>query len=163
MAFGTGDHESTRGVLRLLHSIMQRGDVVADLGSGSAVLAIAAAKLGALRVYAIESDPDSIGNATANVRTNNVVDRVHLLEGDAFALLPLVAPIQVVLANIISSVLRALLPIIKDSLSDGGRVILSGLLLSERAEWRVFLEEQAWRILEESSEGDWWTVAIRKN
>jgi ribosomal protein L11 methyltransferase len=162
MAFGTGDHESTRGVLRLMPSMLVDGDVVADLGAGSAVLSIAAAKLGARRVYAIESDADAIGNANVNVHANNVADRVHVLEGDAFALLPLVSPVQLVLANIISSVLRLLLPIIKDSLNARGRVILSGLLLSERAEWCVLLEGQAWHILDESSEGDWWTVAIAK-
>ncbi|MEW5918636.1 MAG: 50S ribosomal protein L11 methyltransferase, partial [Gemmatimonadota bacterium] len=112
--------------------------------------------------YAIESDSDSIGNANVNVRANGVADRVHVLEGDALVLLPLVAPVQLVLANIISSALRSLLPIIKASLNGGGRVILSGLLLSERAEWRELLQEEPWRILEESSEGDWWTVAIAK-
>jgi ribosomal protein L11 methylase PrmA len=55
-----------------------------------------------------------------------------------------------------------LLPIIKASLNAEGRGILSGLLLSERSEWRELLEKQSWRVLDESSEGDWWTVAIAK-
>jgi len=159
MAFGTGDHASTRGVLRLLSRMLQRGDVVADLGAGSAVLSIAAAKLGAARVYAIESDPDAFGNATTNVSMNGVQDSVHLLEGDAFALLPLVAPVQLILANIISSVLIELLPIMKDSLTRDGRAILSGVLSSEKLELTRVLKANNWQILDEWSEDDWWTVA----
>lgn len=159
MAFGTGDHASTRGVLRLLPPMLQRGDVVADLGAGSAVLSIAAAKLGAARVYAIESDPDAFGNATTNVSINGVQESVHLIEGDAFALLPLVAPVQVILANIISSVLIELLPIIKDSLTRDGRAILSGVLANEKLELIRVFEANNWQILDEWSEDDWWTVA----
>jgi ribosomal protein L11 methyltransferase len=159
MAFGTGDHASTRGVLRLLPRIIHRGDVVADLGAGSAVLAIAAAKLGAARVYAIESDADAFGNATANVRVNGVTELVHLVEGDAFALLPLVAPVQLILANIISSVLVELLPIMKASLTRDGRAILSGVLSSEKGDFLRALATNGWQILDEWSEDDWWTVA----
>lgn len=162
MAFGTGDHASTRGVLRLLPRVIHRGDVVADLGAGSAVLSIAAAKLGAARVYAIESDADAFGNATANVRINDVADLVHLVEGDAFALLPLVAPVQLILANIISSVLVALLPIMKDSLARDGSAILSGVLSSEKGDFSRALEANNWRKLDEWSEDDWWTVTIGK-
>jgi ribosomal protein L11 methyltransferase len=159
MAFGTGDHSSTRGVLRLLPRMIHRGDVVADLGAGSAVLSIAAAKLGAARVYAIESDADAFGNATANVRINGVAELVHLVEGDAFALLPLVAPVQLILANIISSVLVELLPIMKASLTRDGRAILSGVLASEKGDFSRALAANNWRILDEWSEDDWWTVA----
>ena len=76
MAFGTGEHETTRGVLALMQPLVRAGDVVADLGSGSGVLAIAAAELGATRVVAIEMDPDAIGNAEENVERNGVADRV---------------------------------------------------------------------------------------
>ena len=62
MAFGTGEHETTRGVLALMQNLVEPGALVADLGSGSGVLAIAAAKLGAGRVVAIEMDADAIGN-----------------------------------------------------------------------------------------------------
>ena len=63
MAFGTGEHATTRGVVRLMQAVIRPGDRVADLGSGSAVLAIAAAKLGAPYVAAIELDHDAIENA----------------------------------------------------------------------------------------------------
>ncbi|HKW46027.1 MAG TPA: 50S ribosomal protein L11 methyltransferase, partial [Gemmatimonadaceae bacterium] len=105
MAFGTGEHPTTRGVVRLLQSVLLKGDRVADLGAGSAVLSIAAVKLGAAHSFAIEIDNDAIGNAEENIGNNGVVDSVTMLEGDAAVMLPLVAPVDVVLANIISSAL----------------------------------------------------------
>ena len=63
MAFGTGEHATTRGVLRLMQQVVREGDTVADLGAGSAVLSIAAVKLGASRAAAIELDPDATTNA----------------------------------------------------------------------------------------------------
>ncbi|MDH5234822.1 MAG: 50S ribosomal protein L11 methyltransferase, partial [Gemmatimonadota bacterium] len=67
MAFGTGEHPTTRGVVRLMQGVVRAGDAVADLGAGSAILAIAAVKLGAGRAFAIENDHDSIANAEENV------------------------------------------------------------------------------------------------
>ena len=162
MAFGTGDHPTTRGVVRLMQDVIRPGDVVADLGAGSAVLAIAAAKLGARSVAAIEIDNDAISNAEANVAANRVSDKVKVIEGDAAVLLPLVGPVRVVLANIISSALIELLPIIAKSLAPEGRVILSGILLDERAEMLVALEEQGWRVMNEDHEKLWWSVEVAR-
>lgn len=162
MAFGTGEHATTRGVVRLLPAQLRPNAIVADLGAGSAVLAIAAAKLGAARVYAIELDEDAIPDAEENVARNGVADRVHVLQGDAAALMPLVAPVQLVLANIISSVLIELLPIIAMGLDDHGTAILSGILLEERDTMRDVLSAHGWRILEEDSEEIWWSVSIAR-
>jgi ribosomal protein L11 methyltransferase len=161
MAFGTGEHPSTRGVLRLMQSVVRQGDRVADLGAGSAVLAIAAAKLGAARVAAIELDPDAIGNAEDNVRVNGVADRVVVIQGDAETLLPHVAPVRVVLANIISSVLIPLLPTIRASLEQDGVAILAGILLEERPEFGSALARAGWRVEAEDIEDVWWTAAAR--
>ena len=162
MAFGTGEHQTTRGVVRLLPDLLCQGDRVADLGAGSAVLSIAAAKLGAAQVFAIELDHDSIANANENVARNGVADRVTVLEGDAGVLLPLVAPVRVVLANILSSVLLELLPRIADALSDGGEAILSGILVEERPVMLDALAAAGWRVLAEDVEGTWWTVRVAR-
>jgi ribosomal protein L11 methyltransferase len=160
MAFGTGEHETTRGVLRLLGGIIRRGDVVADLGAGSAVLAIAAAKLGAARAVAVELDPDAIGNAEANVRRNMVDDRVTVIEGDASVILPLIAPARVVLANIIWPVLDHLLPIIATALTADGIAVLSGLLAEERTVIERSLTRGGWKITAVDEEGIWWSASI---
>jgi ribosomal protein L11 methyltransferase len=160
MAFGTGEHATTRGVIRLMQSAVRPGDRVADLGSGSAVLAIAAAKLGARYVAAIELDHDAIENAEQNVARNNVADRVSVIEGDAATLLPLVAPVRVITANIISSVLIELLPVIAMSLEDDGQAILSGILAEERDMMARSVEDSGWRIESEDHEDIWWSATI---
>jgi ribosomal protein L11 methyltransferase len=160
MAFGTGEHATTRGVIRLMQSAVRQGDRVADLGSGSAVLAIAAAKLGARYVAAIELDHDAIENAEQNVARNNVADRVSVIEGDAATLLPLVAPVRVITANIISSVLVELLPVIAMSLEDDGQAILSGILEEERDMMARSVEDSGWRIESEDHEDIWWSATI---
>lgn len=162
MAFGTGEHETTRGVVRLLPSVIRAGDRVADLGAGSAVLAIAAAKLGASRVAAIELDHDAIANARENVERNGVADRVTVIQGDAAVLLPLVAPVRVVLANIISSVLLELLPAIADALTADGEAVLSGILVDERTMMLDALDPDLWTLLGEDVEGSWWSARIAR-
>jgi ribosomal protein L11 methyltransferase len=163
MAFGTGEHATTRGVIRLLQQVIAPGDRVADLGAGSAVLAIAAAKLGASHVAAIEVDPDAIGNAEDNVARNDVGDRVVVIEGDAATLLPLVAPVRVITANILSSVLIELLPAMSHALAENGRAILSGILIDERDMMVRALTDGGWRIEAEDYEENWWsaTIAVR--
>lgn len=158
MAFGTGEHPTTRGVVRLMQGAIRAGDSVADLGSGSAVLSIAAAKLGAARVYAIEIDPDATGNAEENIERNAVGDRVAALEGDAAVFLPLVAPVRVILANIISSVLVDLLPLMAMTLADDGVIILSGILREERERMLEALASGGWRVDAEDAEDQWWSV-----
>jgi ribosomal protein L11 methyltransferase len=160
MAFGTGEHATTRGVVRLMQRVIRPGMRVADLGAGSAVLAIAAAKLGAASVAAIEIDPDAIGNAQENVDRNGVADRVRVIEGEASILLPLVAPIDIVLANIISSVLIDLLPALALALGQGAHAILSGMLFAERDDMLRAFEDSGWTVIGEDHEDAWWSATI---
>ena len=160
MAFGTGEHATTRGVIRLMQSIPLEGLTAADLGAGSAILSIAAAKLGARSVVAIEIDPDAASNAAENIRANAVGDRVHFIEGDASTLLPLIAPLDLILANILSSVLVNLLPVMRDSLAADGHAILSGILREERAMMLDAIDAKGWRLLKEDTEDEWWSGLI---
>ncbi len=162
MAFGTGEHPTTRGVVRLMQGTVRPGDGVADLGAGSAILSIAAVKLGAARAFAIEHDHDSIANAEANVSRNGVAGRVAVLEGDAQVLLPLVAPVRIILANIISSVLLELLPLMGEALAPDGEAVLSGILVEERSRMLDALREGGWRVLAEDTEEQWWTVRVSR-
>jgi ribosomal protein L11 methyltransferase len=88
---------------------------------------------------------------------------VTVLEGDATLLLPLVAPVDVVLANIISSVLVPLLPLMASALVARGRAILSGILREERSEMLTALDAGDWRVDREDIEDIWWTVAIARS
>jgi ribosomal protein L11 methyltransferase len=158
MAFGTGDHASTRGALLLLQDAIRDGSIVADLGSGSAILAIACAKLGASRCWAIEIDPEAQGNAASNVDENDVGDVVHLLEGDASVLLPLIAPVDVITANIISSVIIELLPAMHDAMTPGGYAVLSGILESEAEVVTEALRDHDWHLRRTHVEEEWWSA-----
>lgn len=162
MAFGTGEHPTTRGVLRLMQGLIRDGDVVADLGAGSAVLSIAAARLGASRVAAIEMDVDAIGNAEENVVRNGVGDRVKVLHGDAALLLPLVAPVRVLLANILSSVLVQLSSVMRESLAPDGIAIVSGILLAEREDFLRAMVVEGWAVEAEDREGEWWSARLKR-
>ena len=126
------------------------------------MLAIAAAKLGAAQVTAIELDHDAIANAEENVARNGVADRVTVIEGDAALLLPFVAPVRVVLANIISSVLVALLPTIAASLTGDGEAVLSGILVEERDAMLATLDAGGWRVTADVVEGMWWSARIAR-
>lgn len=163
MAFGTGEHATTRGVVRLLPRALRPGDRVADLGAGSAVLAIAAARLGAGWVAAVELDPDAIPDAERNVEANGEGSRVQVIQGDAALLLPLIAPVRLVLANIISSVLLELLPVMAASLAPDGKAILSGILLEERPRMLAALADGGWSVVAEDAEEEWWSVLIARS
>lgn len=160
MAFGTGDHPTTRGAARLLQQHMSPGLVVADLGAGSAVLSIAAAKLGATSVFAVEYDHDAIANAEHNVIANGVEGVVSVFEGDANVLLPLIAPVDLIVANILSSVLVELLPAMGQALRDGGRAVLAGIVLEEKQAMLEALSADGWRILGEDVEDEWWSITV---
>jgi len=162
MAFGTGEHATTRGVVRLMQGVVRPGDVIADLGAGSAVLAIAAAKLGAARVAAIEYDHDAIENAEENVERNGVAGVVTVIEGDANVLVGLVAPVRVVLANIISSVLVELWPAIDAAIEPGGVAIVSGILQEERAAMVAALAGFGWQVAAEDAEDVWWSALVER-
>ena len=158
MAFGTGEHPTTRGMLRLMQHVVRAGDSVADLGAGSAVLSIAAAKLGATRIAAIELDDGAEGSAMENIRVNGVEGSIRYLVGDATVLLALVAPVRVILANIVSSVLMELLPNMPESLSADGAAILSGILVDERDLMIRAIGHAGLRVEREDVEGDWLSI-----
>ena len=158
MAFGTGEHPTTRGMLRLMQRTIRAGDSVADLGAGSAVLSIAAAKLGATRVAAIEIDDGAEGSAIENIRVNGAESAIRYLVGDATVLLALVAPVRVILANIVSSVLMELLAGMSASLTGDGVALLSGILVEERDLMISALARAGFRVQAEDVEGDWLSI-----
>jgi len=159
-AFGTGEHGSTRSALSLLERHLQPGDRVLDLGSGSGILTIAAAKLGALQATGVELDEEADPIATANARRNGVEDRVRFITGDAGALAPLLGPADIVLSNILRSVNQALLPAIRLSLRSGGLAIFAGMELSEREQFLPVLGER-FDPVDEAMDDGWWAIAAR--
>jgi ribosomal protein L11 methyltransferase len=126
------------------------------------VLAIGAAKLGARRVIAIELDPDAIGNAEENVERNGVSDRCNVLLGDAGALLPLVSPVRVVLANILANAVIDLLPAIATALQGDGRAIVSGILVAEHEEVERAAALSGLHVTDSIADGLWWSATLAR-
>lgn len=171
MAFGTGEHATTRGALRMLESAVRPGDRVLDVGTGSAILAIAAAKLGAGEVLAVESDAEALDNARDNLVKNGVADRVELLHGlvdDEFLAMLGAGRFEVIVANVLSGVLVPLLPAFESSLAPAsggerdqaprrpGRLILGGILEDEADHVIEAAENAGFTLRVEDLEDEWW-------
>lgn len=127
MAFGTGTHPTTRLCAEALErSVAVRSSVI-DVGTGSGILAIAAALLGAARVTACDTDAVAVSVARANAAANGVDGRIDVLEGSWDRLLERGVRGDVVVANIIASVIESMIPDVHALLNPGGRMILSGI------------------------------------
>lgn len=165
MAFGTGEHGSTRGVLRLMEEAVEPGDRVLDLGTGSGILALAAVRLGAERVVAVDVDADALEVARENLELNGVAGKVDLLRARADApRLALLEPMRfdLLAANILGRVLIPLLePLGRLSASDG-RLLLGGLLEREAGDLLEAAGEAGWRSSGEVVDGGWWSVRLER-
>jgi ribosomal protein L11 methyltransferase len=124
MGFGTGHHQSTRVCLRALQKLDVSGARVIDAGTGSGVLAIAAARLGAVDVLAVDNDPDAIDSARDNVARNGVVKAVTCAVTDLAALD--VPPARVVIANLTAFLLRRYADRLVGAIAPGGSLVTSG-------------------------------------
>ena len=139
MAFGTGDHATTSTCLRLLvdvaRSRRQENWTVADLGTGTGVLAIAAQKLGAAETFACDFDPFAVSIAARNIERNDTRD-ITVKQQDVLKWKPRKKGYDVVLANLFSTVLIEAWPVIARSLAPKGDLIVSGILATQA--WDVF-------------------------
>jgi ribosomal protein L11 methyltransferase len=166
MSFGTGYHETTRLMIRLMEKVVKPSDRVLDIGTGTGVLAIAAVKLGVTEsVVAFDNDEWSVENAIENVQLNHVADSVivlmaqaqtgldHILQKKAFSL---------VLANINIHIILACLPTLSGLVS-GTTAIFSGLLIYDEAEIVEALTQHGFQVVETAIEGEWLALVTERN
>ena len=152
MAFGTGTHPTTTLCLKTMEGMIKPGQTVFDLGTGSGILAIAAAKLGA-KVEAVDLDSVAIKVAQENVNLNGVNDRVRVARGDLGTVLT--GQADVVIANIIADVILMLLPDLKRLLRPDGEFLASGIIDNRADELEEGLKDAGFEIIERVLDSGW--------
>ena len=167
MAFGTGHHGTTLGCLRAYDRLLddgQRFDNVLDLGCGTAVLAMSAARMGAAHVLASDIDPVAVEVALANVKANGLVGRVACVESIGFdsPVLRAGEPFDLIFANILKGPLIELAPDMAAHLAPGGRAILSGLLVEQADEIVEVYQGQGLALETREDLGEWSALTLRR-
>lgn len=163
MAFGTGHHGTTLGCLRAFDKLLNDGfsvGPVADVGCGTAVLAMAAAKVWDIVPVASDIDPVAVEVAEANLAANGLTGRVNAVEATGFDHPALAGPFRLIFANILKGPLIDLAPDMAGAVAPEGAIILSGLLNDQAAEVRAAYEAAGFQPHNHEEIGDWSTLTM---
>jgi ribosomal protein L11 methyltransferase len=161
MAFGTGLHPTTRLCLKALEDVIEPEMRVLDVGAGSGVLSIAAARLGARYVEAVEIEPVAARVCQENVERNGVAGVVRVRAG-TLSNKPEGDPFDLIVANITIATLLDLHPRLRAHLRPGGLAVLSGVLDERADELLQALERAGWRLERTDHEQDWVAMLVRR-
>ena len=168
MAFGTGSHHTTRMCLQYLEKTVKEGDMLLDLGCGSGILSIAGVLLGAKSALAVDIDPIAEKIAYENAEINGVLrDRYEVRIGDVLTDVALRAGLaaqqyEVITANIVASVIIALLPVVPPLLKEGGAFITSGIIRDRLDEVKETILANGLTIESEDISEEWCAILARK-
>ena len=161
MAFGTGHHDTTLGCLRAIDAIERAPGSVADIGCGTAVLAMAAARaFPRARVVATDIDPVAIEVAEANLAANELSGRVETAVAEGVDHPLLAGPFDLVVANILKGPLVALAPELRRIAAPGGRIVLSGILSEQAEEVTQAYSRCGANLVSSETIGDWTTLLL---
>ena len=158
-AFGTGQHATTSLCIRALEDLVRPGMTVFDVGTGSGVLAIVAAKLGAKRVEAVDFDPVAVRVARENVRQNGAEDVVHTERSDL--LKSVAGEADLIIANIIADIIVRLFGEVKGSLAAGGTMLLSGIIEDRLADVVEAAGQHGFSVEKIEQEKGWAAVVVK--
>lgn len=156
MAFGTGTHETTAMCLELLENYIKKEFVVIDMGCGSGVLSIAAAKLGASKVLAIDKDDVACRTAKENAKLNNTESKIQVIKKDELKDVGIKA--ELIVANIIADTIIELCPSISSHLKDNGIFIASGIIQDKKLSVIKALEKNGFSIIDLINRDEWVTI-----
>ena len=160
MAFGTGTHATTILSGELLGKYMERGDRVMDVGCGTGILSIIAAKLGASDVLGIDIDRDAVEVATGNIRKNNSAEVARAVYGNLAKGVDYT--VDVIVANLLAALVIDLASDAAKHLRDGGMYITSGILIEQKQKVSDILEARGFDVAETAEMGEWCGIAARK-
>jgi len=161
-AFGTGLHPTTRLCLVALEEQLRPGMTVLDVGTGSGILAIAAAMHGAAAVDAVDVEPVAVRSTVENAARNAVSDRVRAAEGSVGPDEPFTGPYDLVLANIIARILIDLRDGLVEATKPGGTLILSGIIEGREADVREAFGAAGMTLADRAQMEDWVALVYRK-
>lgn len=163
MAFGTGTHETTRLVMKIMQDEIRGGERVLDVGTGSGILSICASKLGAASCNAYDIDPVAVKvareNAIADGCDNITVGVSDLLRGVDLTC----GKYDFCVANIVADIIIRMLPDIDKYLNDGAPLILSGIILPRADEVREAIAKNGFKTVREERENDWLAIMVKKS
>lgn len=160
MAFGTGTHHTTAMCIRCLEDVIKDGDVVFDVGTGSGILAVAAAKMGASAVQAVDLDAVAVRVAQENTTLNDVTDIVTVRQGDL--LTGVNGQANIIVANIIADIIIRLLPDVPVKLAGNGVFIGSGIIAERIGDVTGAILENGLTVETVVEEGGWAAIVARK-
>jgi ribosomal protein L11 methyltransferase len=163
MAFGTGLHPSTKLSMQGLEEVIIPGASVLDVGTGSGILAIAAIKLGAAHVDAVDVEPVAVRATEDNARRNGVADRIDVREGSVGADQPFQGEYDIVLANIIARILIELADGLRQATKVGGSLILAGIIESREANVMAAFTERGFHLVTRRSFEDWVSLVMNRS
>ena len=160
MAFGTGKHPTTEHTIRYLEKYLNVNDSIIDVGCGSGILSIAAAKLGAAHVLSVDNDPTAIKIAEKNIAENTVDGTIEVCLNDLLTAIQ--GEFDMIVGNLIADLIVVMLPQTKDILKPGGLVIVSGIL--DRKIDRVMnaLADNGFTVVDQVLDAEWYTLVGRK-
>ena len=152
MAFGTGEHETTRMCIKALEKYTKEDSTIFDVGCGSGILAIVSAKLGAKKAVGVDLDPVAVESAKENVSFNNL-DNIEILEGNLLDVID--GKADIVVANIIAEIICVLTEDVSKALKEGGYFITSGIIHDRVDMVTEKLNECGFEVVEINKDGEW--------
>ncbi|WP_145332155.1 50S ribosomal protein L11 methyltransferase [Paenibacillus xylanexedens] len=169
MAFGTGTHPTTTLCLRTLENVIQGGEEVIDVGTGSGILSIGAIHLGAKHVLALDLDPVAVTSAMENVELNKMQQQITVKESDLLSVLgsqdPALGvklPVQIIVANILAEVILLFVDDVYNALESGGIYIVSGIWKNKEQVVHDALVASGFEVRAIEREEDWLAFEARK-
>lgn len=160
MAFGTGTHPTTVMCLQALEKVVQQGQTVVDVGTGSGVLSIGAAMLGAEKVHALDLDEVAVKSARENTQLNKVEHIVEVFHGNLLDTVK--EPADVVVANILAEIIMSFTDDAFSIVKPGGVYVTSGIIGAKKDEVKAALEASGFQIEEVLVMEDWVAIISRR-